>query len=175
MRKAAAEPIVKPRQTLRDVFRRDAFSRSKRKGLTGKKTFERKVDAMIAQIEKHSAQNPLRIGRQRGPIKTEQQALAIRDIIQAALFRRKLLRKPRAAAMLAERMKSTKYAAYFARIAKEAAKRAERKKMKKIIAAKKPRGPEQEKQTKIIAAIAARRRGIMEAGRQWAAKGKKQY
>lgn len=175
MRKAPTGPIVEPRLTLRDVFRRDAFSRSKRKGLTGKKTFERKVDAMIAQIEKHSAQNPLRIGRQRGPIKTEQQALAIRDIIQAALFRRKLLRNPKAAAWLAQKMQGTKYAKYFAKIAKEAAKRAERKKLKKILATKKARGSEEEKQTEIIRKIAERRRGIQMADRQWAARRKKPH
>ena len=156
MRKASTEPRAKPSLTMADVFRKDAFSRSRRKELTTQRAFKAKVRAMIAQVERHTRQIPLKIGKYGVPMTTERQTLELRDIIQTALFRRKLLRKPRAAAMLAERLKDTKDAAYFAQIAKEAAKRARKKKHRKV-----------------IAAIAARKRDIRRINREWAAKRKK--
>ncbi len=140
MRKPPTEPGAKPKLTMADVFRRDAFSRSGSKGLTKQMAFRAKVRAMIAQIERHTGQIPLQIGKYGVPMTTERQTLELRDIIQTALFRRKLLRHPRAAAMLAKEMQGTRYWSYFTKIAKEAAKRAEKKKIRKILATKKNKG-----------------------------------
>jgi hypothetical protein len=175
MRKASTEPRAKPKLTMADVFRGDAFSRSRSKGLTTQRAFRAKVRAMIAQIEKHTGQTPLKIGKYGVPMTTERQTLELRDIIQTALFRRKLLQNPKAAAMIAKEMQGTRYWSYFTKIAKKAAKRAERKKLRKILATKKARGPEEEKQTEIIRKIAERRRGIQMADRQWAARRKKPH
>lgn len=124
MRKALTKARANAKQTMQELFGRDAFSRSKFTRLTGKARFEKKARAMQAQIERHSNSSLMHIGRLGIPITTKQMALATRDIIQAGLFRKKLLKKPRTAAMLARRLKGTKDAAYFAEIAKEAAKRA---------------------------------------------------
>ncbi len=151
MKARARKALANAKQTMQEVFGRDAFSKSKFPFLTGKGGFEKKVREMRARIKRHSDSNLIKIGRLGIPITTKQMALATRDIIQTGLFRKKLLEKPRTAAMLAERLKDTKDAAYFAEIAKEAAKIAEKK-----------------KQGKVITAIAARKRDIQRIDREWA-------
>lgn len=153
MKAKAQKSLANASQTMREVFGRNAFSKSKFPGLTGKARFEKKVREMRAQIKRHSDSNLIHIGRLGIPITTKQMALATRDIIQTDLFKKKLLKNPRAAAMLAERLKGTKDAAYFAAITKEAAKRARKK-----------------KQRKVITAIAARKRDIQRIDREWAEK-----
>lgn len=104
----------------KDLFEKSAFGPDRRHGFTGKGTFEKKVRKMQAQLERHKNANKAKLGRIGIPITTNRQLVSAKDIIQATVFEKKLLKKPKTARMLAERLKDTKDAKYFEKIARRA-------------------------------------------------------
>ena len=144
----------------REIFEKSAFSKGRGKGLTGKAEFEKKVKKIQAELKRHSEKNFIRTGKIGIPITVKQMAIATKDIARGFTFEKKLLMHPKTAALLAEKLKNTKDAKYFAKIARKAAKMAEKRKRK----------TDKKKQRNAIRKIAARKRAIQRADRQGAKK-----
>ena len=172
---------LKTRKTLRQLLGRDAFTPSRKKGLTTRRQFEERVRAMQRQIKRHLNQNPIKLGRISISITTSQMTLTAKDIISASRLERKLIKKPKTAAMLAEKLGRTRDAKHFARIAEKAAEKARQKKAAEKAtqkkAAEKARREKHrafaEKQKASVRKVLERKADLAKAERKWAERNKR--
>lgn len=129
-------------RNLKQLVGKNAFSKTKRQGLSGKEKFAEKVKKMKAEIDSHARTTKVKSlllaghpsvlpkGFTTDPLEA---AVLARDIIQDHAFKEKLLKKPKTLKMLALHFKGTKLGNYFAQLECQAFVKKQSPKVRKIL------------------------------------------